>query len=627
MALEPARLPAFETWCRWCVWGQESRPVTTCTKRDTFPERSYRRIKQIEQAAREGCWMCGLLLAAVERLWMPDDPEVKTNPGELYLRYDAERFTINCQTKHPPLQIYCAEDQPQACRFIGGPELPLRASSEETCQFVARILEIDPLNSEVKLVEFDITMDQQYTALSYCWGPAKPLLQASYDTLRALQMGVSFLELPKTLADAVQFTMKLGLNLIWIDSLCIIQDDPRDWEKESCKMSTVYRHATFTIIASCASSCVEGFLDRERGAPVLLEKVDVGGRWTEIRARKVSKLGYHRPPRYDHGGQHRCLEPVDMRGWTLQERLLSPRSVTFTSDEVQWECRTMKRCECNQPPSENMVGLFTSPVDEWFAVLEDYTSRRITKNADRLVALSGISRVMSRPLRANYGAGIWFTSEPSMLTVTGLLWGKMEGITRPSFAPQEYLAPSFSWASIVGEVIHINAAEFLSYSYLAKMLEVNAIPVTPDPFGKVAFGALKMEGRLVRTKMSWKKGEPRWKAPPTAGLTLPRATCNIDAPLQRVPLPECGFTIQRQKSENLEESERMMEAIEFPETDVFVLPLLVRVEDEYVGRKVEGLILGQCPTLEGYQRLGLTSFPLTVIEPFEDMVVEEIHIY
>ncbi|RYP08281.1 hypothetical protein DL764_002015 [Monosporascus ibericus] len=606
MALEPARLPAFETWCQWCIWEKESRPLTTCTKRDTFPERSYRRIKQIEQAAREGCWTCGLLLSAVERLWVPDDPEVKTNPGDLYLRYDAERFTINCQTKHPPLQIYCAEDQPQAYRFIGGPELPLRASSEETRRFIAscvaeclqnhplcrkasqglaeawpsRILEIDPPNSRVKLVEFDVTMDQQYVALSYCWGPVEPPFQASSDTLRALKMGVSFSKLPKTLVDAVRFTVKLGLNLIWIDSLCIIQNNPKDWEEESCKMSTVYRHAMFTIIANCASSCVEGFLDRERDAPVLLEKVDVGGRRTEIRARKVSKLGHHRPPRYDHGGQHRCLEPVDTRGWTLQEKLLSPRSVTFTSDEVQWECRSMKRCECNQPPSEDMAELFSSPVEEWFAILEDYTSRRITKNTDRLVALSGISRVMSRSLRANYGAGIWFASEPSMLTVIGLLWGKMDGITRPSFAPQEYLAPSFSWASIVGEVIHINAAKFLSYSYLAKTLEVNAMPVTPDPFGSVAFGALKLEGRLVRTKMSWKKGEPRWKVPPTAGLTLPQATCNIDVPLQRVPLPECGFTIQRRVSENLEESERTMETLEFRETDVFVLPLLVRLEND-----------------------------------------------
>ncbi len=111
MSLESLRLPASETWCKRCVWERENRPSTTSTKRDTFPERSYRRVKQIEQAAREGCWTCGLLLAAVERLWVPDHPEIKTNPGQLYLRYDVERFTIHCQTQHPPLQIYCSASQ------------------------------------------------------------------------------------------------------------------------------------------------------------------------------------------------------------------------------------------------------------------------------------------------------------------------------------------------------------------------------------------------------------------------------------------------------------------------------------------------------------------------------------
>lgn len=65
-------------------------------------------MKQIEQAVQEGCWTCGLLLAAIEQLWVPMYPDFKTNPGgDLYLRYDAERFTIHCQTKHPPIQIYC----------------------------------------------------------------------------------------------------------------------------------------------------------------------------------------------------------------------------------------------------------------------------------------------------------------------------------------------------------------------------------------------------------------------------------------------------------------------------------------------------------------------------------------
>lgn len=545
--------------------------------------------------------------------------------------------------------------RPQAYRFIGGPELPLKASSDETYQFIQgclsdclqnhplcreesqglddeewprRILAIDPLSSQVKLIEFNVAMAQQYTALSYCWGPVPPPIRASLSTLHKLKRGLSISSLPQTLEDAVLASIKLGSYLIWIDSLCIIQDDSSDWEKESCKMSTVYRHALLTIIASCSSSCNEGFLDRERDAPVLLQRLELGGQWTEVRARKVSRVGYHRPYKYDHGGEHRGVEPVDIRGWTLQEKLLSPRSVTFTSDEVQWECRAVKRCECNQPPSEGAMNhLSLSPIEEWFSTLEDYTTRRLTNKTDRLVALSGISKAMSRSLHARYAAGIWVTTESTMLMVKGLLWHKVPGITRPSFAPEEYLAPSFSWASIMGEVIHHKMRRLQSHSYLSRILEVDLILGAPDPFGSVAHGTLGLEGKLVRTKMSWRKIESKLKMPPFIELPIWGSTCYIDVPLKRVSLPEGGFTLQRRTSANLEESEHFNDTTDYPETEVIILPLIVYIEDSYIGQVIAGLILGQCPTLQGYQRLGYTSFPSKAVESLENINTEIICIY
>jgi hypothetical protein len=70
--------------------------------------------------------------------------------------------------------------------------------------------------------------------------------------------------LPLTFEDAIVATRRLGARYIWIDSLCIIQDDPADWERESSSMADVYRNATCNIAASAAHDS-NGGLYRDRG--------------------------------------------------------------------------------------------------------------------------------------------------------------------------------------------------------------------------------------------------------------------------------------------------------------------------------------------------------------------------
>lgn len=65
---------------------------------------------------------------------------------------------------------------------------------------------------------------------------------------------------PATFYDAIRVTRMLGVQYLWIDSLCIIQNDARDWQIESSRMGDVYRNAYLTIAACCASSDSEGFL-------------------------------------------------------------------------------------------------------------------------------------------------------------------------------------------------------------------------------------------------------------------------------------------------------------------------------------------------------------------------------
>lgn len=71
----------------------------------------------------------------------------------------------------------------------------------------------------------------QYAALSHCWG-ANQTFTLTQQSMDALIKGVALSDLPLTFRDAVTVSRTLGLQYLWIDSLCIFQGDPEDWRTE-----------------------------------------------------------------------------------------------------------------------------------------------------------------------------------------------------------------------------------------------------------------------------------------------------------------------------------------------------------------------------------------------------------
>lgn len=104
---------------------------------------------------------------------------------------------------------------------------------------------------------------QRYTALSHCWGDQSAIFATTKATLNDLLLEIPWGKLPKTFQDAVSITRSLNISYLWIDSLCIVQDDTSDWKAESVKMAEVYSGAYMTIAATGASSGNLGcFFDR-----------------------------------------------------------------------------------------------------------------------------------------------------------------------------------------------------------------------------------------------------------------------------------------------------------------------------------------------------------------------------
>ena len=91
---------------------------------------------------------------------------------------------------------------------------------------------------DLKLVELDTLKALEsvpYTALSHCWGDANEQKQIMTKTvnLNERRRCISYEQLSQTFQDAVRITRGLGIDFLWIDSLCIIQDSREDWEREA----------------------------------------------------------------------------------------------------------------------------------------------------------------------------------------------------------------------------------------------------------------------------------------------------------------------------------------------------------------------------------------------------------
>ena len=127
-------------------------------------------------------------------------------------------------------------------------------------------------NSRVKLVDTGYGELQPYVALSYCWATGQTLT-TTRENLATHKDEIPFERLPRTIKDAITITRDLGIQFLWVDALCIVQDslDGEDWQRESAKMGSIYGNAYVTIAAEISENCTDGFLNernRARAAPL-----------------------------------------------------------------------------------------------------------------------------------------------------------------------------------------------------------------------------------------------------------------------------------------------------------------------------------------------------------------------
>lgn len=184
-----------------------------------------------------------------------------------------------------------------------------------------------------RLVETAQGSSGKYLALSHRWGDLSEEQKfCTYDrNIERLKEVIPVNKLPKSFQDAVRVTRALHIRYLWIDSLCIIQDNTEDWDSESKKMEDVFSNAYCTIAASSAKSSLVGFLGPRRPRDTVGIQTPSG---------PLYLAGF-----IDDFRAHVEESVLSSRGWVLQERALSRRTIYFTNTQIYWECGRGVFCE------------------------------------------------------------------------------------------------------------------------------------------------------------------------------------------------------------------------------------------------------------------------------------------
>jgi hypothetical protein len=236
----------------------------------------------------------------------------------------------------------------------------------------------------------------EYLTLSYVWGTAY------HQKMRALKSNISELghrgalsspRLPKTIEDAIQACVYMIQQYLWVDALCILQDDPEEKNSEILAMGDIYSGAILTIVASSG-------LHADSGLP-----------------------GVSSVPRLEQFGAYLGgVELIELlpgiqstvdcsvwntRGWTFQERLLSKRCLYFTPSQVFFRCSKGLWSEDPCRDTSDGFGKYTPfqplnlktlehPLREFAGRACDYNMRDLSNDSDALNAFNGTSNTLSR---------------------------------------------------------------------------------------------------------------------------------------------------------------------------------------------------------------------------------------
>ena len=342
--------------------------------------------------------------------------------------------------------------------------------------------------------------------LSHCWGRSD-VLKLSRDTLQQFCEKVLFDEMPRTFREATIVAKALGIRYLWIDSLCIIQsdEDMSDWTYESGRMEDVYSFSHCNIFTSVSEDSSQGLFRSRNPHSLYSPKLTLTTRGL---ATDPHSLEFHIQDKHIWD-QNVTLGVLNSRGWVFQERMLAPRVLCFSHDQLFWEWRHRRACE-TYPLQDGSwdYGLESNGRDlrailelsrgagkfrDWEYLVEVYSRKNLTNPKDKLVALSGVAKRFAKLTHSTYLAELWLTNMEAQL-----LWvyrcHLTTKITTEGF-PQAYRAPPWSWTSKGGAIDMMSLVRTDRKVFAVEDIVLRH--ATPNVTGLILGGHLDLRGYLL----------------------------------------------------------------------------------------------------------------------------------
>ena len=523
-------------------------------------------LNKIVAVANQGCYLCYASASAVAAeltLRGVARPTLEARREDVYLRAEVKATGEADGLKYMAIFHYGIERQSDrdfrafvqvgllpnslgsSCRFPSAVEIPRTTGDSKVLDvarswlgeclakhsacgkslpkyYPTRVVDTRPRGASgcFRVVKADaVRTPSRYVTLSHRWGTDTPRLTRKNENYYS--KGAPWSELPQTFRDAFTLAKSLGFRYIWIDSLCISQDDRLDMVKEALTMIEVYSNGVCNISALTGETTG---IFASRDPSHVSVKMEHAGYSTRQRPRDTIFR--------DNSLWSREVDnaPLTRRGWVLQEQLLAQRTLFFSPTQALWECGQGRRSEScptlanvfirapmlGRPASfqsaehydgtlwttdvglrnyvhraskwavfkphqkatrsDAMVKRFDVSFDLWYMLVHKYTIRNISFPKDKLLAISGLAKLFARTSSLTWAGGIWKEHMP--LT---LLWRVYKAEPYSTI----YCAPSWSWASIEGLTLLPNREDYddIGARVVAEVVHVECKAVGDDPFG------------------------------------------------------------------------------------------------------------------------------------------------
>ena len=252
-----------------------------------------------------------------------------------------------------------------------------------------------------------------YVTLSHRWA-ATQVVTLTSSNIESYLRQLPVATFSATFLDAIRATQALGIQYLWIDFLSIIQDSFDDWQAEATQMGNVYQNCICNLAAPGSADDGGGLFQQRDPCWVTPTKIHI-----QYKGHDQIYLAYIT----DAFQKWVSGSSLNRRGWVLQERFASPRTLHFAS-QLFWECRMLMASETfpggipdtgsyverggnELPMSVKNLRAQREGLKPWKDLVKTFVRCDITKPEDRLIAIAGIAKSFHLVNKDEYLAGLW----------------------------------------------------------------------------------------------------------------------------------------------------------------------------------------------------------------------------